>query len=223
MCNHDEKKVILREYATINKLGFNGVYKIKTMAEGTVEDFMEVAGPNGRLISFVMTGDPPVQQRSRIGFGVKNVAGPGPGNPRTWSRPHMYDPSSRQKTDYAKKVQAAMVEYGLAQPYFNQDAPITLEIRFVLPRRLQDWVRHGGNVAVLTPNAQTYPKHKDVDNMLKFTMDALQGVVFLDDTTITKVIVEKMFPMKADSGGWAEISLSTSSTAPPPLAQGVWA
>jgi Holliday junction resolvase RusA-like endonuclease len=185
------------------------------MSEFNVEDFMVVTDPTGSQVSFVMVGDLPTQQRHRVNFWqAPMVAGR--------NGPHTWDPSSKEKQDYTSQVRTAMVDYGCAHPYFDIDHPITLEVVFVLPRQKQDWVRQNG-VAILTPKAQTFPKGKDVDNMLKFVMDVLQDVLYANDTTITKVTITKMFPQQADARGWTILDFSTNSQAFPPLARGVWA
>ena len=182
------------------------------MNESTVEDFMEAVGASGRSISFVVTGDPPSQERARIG-----VHRPPP-NSRL--RPYLYDPSSRKKIVYATIVRTPMEDYGLNTPYFAADEPISLFVTFVLPRRRQD-LTSDGDTTVLTPDAQVFPRNKDVDNMLKFLMDSLQGIVYKNDVTITNVIVTKLFAEQADAVGWTDVRFSSSSEEPP-LAVGAW-
>ena len=57
--------------------------------------------------------------------------------------------------------------------------------------------------------------------MLKFVMDALQGVVYENDVTITTVVCTKNFAEDADAVGWTDVHFSTASHAPP-LAAGLW-
>ena len=130
--------------------------------------------------------------------------------------PRFYDPSGNKKTQYANLVRTAMLSYGLNVPYFAPNEPITMEVNFVVPRRKQDVVKQGGST-VLKQSAQAFPTTKDVDNLLKFVMDALQGIVYRNDMTITKVIVTKMFAQNADVRGWTEVQFGTSSE-PPTLA-----
>jgi hypothetical protein len=66
-------------------------------------------------------------------------------------------------------------------------------------------------VTVLRPTAQAFPRKKDVDNMLKFVMDALQGVFYTNNMTITTVTVTKTFPQIVDAGGWMYVQLGTSN------------
>ena len=171
----------------------------------TVEDFIEERCATGRSISFVVTGDPFSQARARI---AQSRA-----PPAYRMRPHMYDPSSRQKIAYANIVRTTMQQYGLNTPYFAADEPITIRVQFVLPRRRQDLQSYGGNT-VLSPDAQGFPRNKDIDNMLKFVMDALQGVLYENDVTITKAIVSKLFSVDADAVGWTDVRFSSSSQAP---------
>jgi Holliday junction resolvase RusA-like endonuclease len=173
-------------------------------------DLMEVQTVSGCSVSFTILGDPPTQQRHRMAF------------LRGRSRPHFYDPSGDGKRLYASLVRNSFLEYGLSTPYFSPEEPIVLRLLCVLPRRQQDLARAGGRT-VLTRFAQVFPRNKDVDNLLKFVMDALQGVVYRNDQTITTVIVTKTFPLIPDARGWTEVELSTSTQAPTLAAIGVWA
>jgi len=178
-----------------------------------VEDLMEVQSDLGRSLSFTITGDPPTQERHRLAF----MRAP----PMGRMGYHIYDPSSRRKRIYATMVRNAMVNYGLTVPYFASNEPITLGAIFVIPRRRQDLVQQGGST-VLTQSAHAFPRKKDIDNLLKFVMDALQGVFYYNDVTITRVVVTKMFAVNPNARGWTELQFSSSS-APHPLATGVWA
>jgi Holliday junction resolvase RusA-like endonuclease len=165
--------------------------------ESELQDLMEVRGPTGRTVSFIVTGDPPVQERPKM----------------TWMRanwPRMYDPSSRKKRLFAVMVMNHMVSHGLTIPYFTDDEPISFRLLLVLPRLKKDFkVRNG--VKVLRASAQAFPRKKDVDNMLKFVMDALHGLFYTDDVTVTTVSVTKTFPEIADAGGWMYVQLGTSN------------
>jgi Holliday junction resolvase RusA-like endonuclease len=185
------------------------------MNEIYLVNFMEVLSPMTTGISFVMVGDPPTQQRHKMAFGRAPAA--------QWRRmrPHMYDPSARSKIHYASNVRMSLNEFGLTRPYFNEQEPLFLEVLFVLPRRRQDLVRRNG-FNVLTATAQAFPRNKDIDNMLKYLMDALQGELYANDVTITKVMVTKMFALNLEvNRGWTEVKISTSSVVPP-LATGVF-
>jgi Holliday junction resolvase RusA-like endonuclease len=183
------------------------------MSIHALEDLMEVRSAFGRSIAFVITGEPPAQKRHRLHARF-----------RRFIPPVFYDPSAAHKVRYKALVNDAMLQYELGNaPFFNADEPITLEVRFVLARRVQDW-RFLGGTAVLRPSAQTFPRGKDVDNLLKLLMDALQGPIYSNDNTITKVIVSKLFSQTPNATGWTEVQLGTSSEAPPPLAsRGIWA
>jgi Holliday junction resolvase RusA-like endonuclease len=100
----------------------------------------------------------------------------------------MYDPSSREKRLFAEMVHDAMAIYGLTVPYFTEDEPIAFRLLLVLPRHKQDLMVRDG-VTILCPPAQAFPRKKDVDSILKFVMDALQGVFYTNNVTITTVTI----------------------------------
>jgi Holliday junction resolvase RusA-like endonuclease len=182
--------------------------------EDSIFDFMEAVSASGRSIAFVVKGDPPSQERARIAA-IRDRAS-------DRMRAHLYDPSSRLKIRFRSTVQRSMVQYGLRAPYFAADEAVTVHVKFVLPRRRQDLVRHDDGTVTLAPDAQRFPRNKDVDNMLKFVMDALEGVIYHNDVIITKVIVSKIFPAELDSTGWTDIHLSSSPQEPPPVAGAGW-
>lgn len=183
----------------------------------TLQDPIEVQSASGRSLAFAITGEPPVQERHRL---MWRRTPPTANIGRL--RPIFYDPSSAVKARYKAMVAASMVQYGLTPPYFNVDEAVTLEVRFVLARRRRDWRLLPDGTVVLTQHAQAFPRGKDVDNLLKLLMDALQGPIYTNDKTVTKVIVSKLFSENANAMGWTEVQLSTTSVAPP-LARGVWA
>jgi Holliday junction resolvase RusA-like endonuclease len=62
----------------------------------------------------------------------------------------------------------------------------------------------------LLPNCHRYPKKKDIDNLVKFLLDAMNKVVYHDDSAITKLIAEKLFVAEhnRDGGAYAEITIT---------------
>jgi Holliday junction resolvase RusA-like endonuclease len=168
-----------------------------------VRDMMGVEGPSDRSISFVIVGDPPAQQRHKLAWKNLSVS-------RAW------DPSAKPKETYVKIVRTAMKEIGINTfPYFTQEKPIALTVRFVLPRPRSD-LRTSNGVSTLIAYPSPLPFKKDIDNMLKFLMDALDGgdapLMYANDVIITDVVMGKAFPEDVLSRGWTEVHFSTSST-----------
>jgi hypothetical protein len=143
-------------------------------------------------LSFTILGNPRAQERHRI----KRL--------HTIKVPLFYDPSSNLKKAYAIKVREALVEMGLTHlPYFTpQNAPpgpsreemvgLMAQIHFLVPRPVSHF---WPNSRILKPSAPLYPRQKDIDNMLKFTLDALQGVVYKNDTSIRSVAMGKDYTL----------------------------
>jgi Holliday junction resolvase RusA-like endonuclease len=101
---------------------------------------------------------------------------------------HMYDPTARTKRDFKAAVTDSLdfIRENDAQYPFFQDDDVKLTIVF-----------HVHNM------------NKDVDNLLKFVLDALRGVVYIDDRSILKVVAEK----RHDLHGFTEMAF-TRHTAP---------
>jgi Holliday junction resolvase RusA-like endonuclease len=164
-----------------------------------VEPMVEVLGRAGSSLSFTMIGDPPVQRRPRIAWrgllgGIwrmnRRLLGPR-------SMPIIYDPSAVDKARYSAAVVAALAELGLSDdlPYFREGVPLKLEVKFLCPRPIHA--------------VQAFPTRKDLDNMVKFVMDACHDVLYTNDTVIVKITAEKAFPPVGSVGAWTEVLIGT--------------
>jgi Holliday junction resolvase RusA-like endonuclease len=82
---------------------------------------------------------------------------------------------------------------------------IKLVVTFFFNRLKSDFNKHGA----LKEIVQAYPAFKDIDNLLKFLMDAMQGIFFLNDNSIVEVQAKKEFVSFNDMhlGCYTEISI----------------
>ena len=119
-------------------------------------------------IAFSVEGDPVPQPRPRIT--VRGRHG------------HAYTPSDHKIHAYRAAIAAAAVEAG-ATP--TDAAPITLIIDLVFARPKSHF-RKGG----LREDAPKLPR-ADCSNVLKGIEDSLNGVAWVDDTQVGRVVVEK--------------------------------
>jgi Holliday junction resolvase RusA-like endonuclease len=79
-----------------------------------------------------------------------------------FQRPRMYDPCSVAKKAYRLAVKNALTDVGVSSfPIFGNDDHLQLIVNFGVSNQ-----------------------GKDLDNLLKFVMDALQGVVYRNDSRI---------------------------------------
>jgi Holliday junction resolvase RusA-like endonuclease len=119
-------------------------------------------------IAFSVDGDPVPQPRARIstrgGFG------------------RAYTPSDHKIHAYRAAVAAAASEAG-ATP--TDAAPITLIIDLVFARPKSHYRKSG-----LREDAPKLPR-ADCSNVLKGIEDSLNGVAWVDDTQVGRVVVEK--------------------------------
>lgn len=158
-----------------------------------VEDFMEVSdGLNGgqKTLSFTVQGEPPIQKRHRFAWHrvlQRTVAGK--------RHPIVFDPSAKQKKLYAASVENAMEEFGLTTslPYFSdqiaEEKGLNLWVHFNLIRPLSHYDQSGN----LLPSAPTYPRKKDIDNLLKFLMDAMEKLLYKNDSVIRIIVAKKSY------------------------------
>jgi Holliday junction resolvase RusA-like endonuclease len=119
-------------------------------------------------IAFSVEGDPVPQPRPRIT--VRGRHG------------HAYTPSDHKIHAYRAAIAAAAVEAG-ATP--TDAAPITLIVDLVFARPKSHFRKSG-----LRQDAPKLPR-ADCSNVLKGIEDSLNGVAWVDDTQVGRVVVEK--------------------------------
>jgi Holliday junction resolvase RusA-like endonuclease len=118
--------------------------------------------------TFEVPGDPVPQPRARIT--VRGRHG------------HAYTPSDHKIHAYRAAIAAAAVEAG-ATP--TDAAPITLIVDLVFARPKSHYRKSG-----LREDAPKLPR-ADCSNCLKGIEDSLNGVAWVDDTQVGRVVVEK--------------------------------
>ena len=158
-------------------------------------------------ISFVVAGDPPVQQRPKMKF-----------KGRLNKNPIYYDPSSIEKINWKRQLKKALFDYGVKEFPLYQDkntnqmksSGLQIDIMFYLCRRREDYRSRKG-VLVLKDNHQKYPGKKDTDNMLKFVMVAAHDVLYDDDKCVVKISASKEFVTEEEkeAGAYTTIRITT--------------
>ena len=163
-----------------------------------VESMVEVVGATTSSMAFTMLGDPPVQRCTRIAWrGLLGRVRQQMRRRMAARTPIIYDPSRGDKIRYRAALVAAFNELGLSDnlPYFAEGAPLQLVVKFVCPRPLHV--------------VQAFPRRKDLDNLVKFVMDAFHDVFYGNDTVVVKITAEKAFPPVGSAGAWTEVHIST--------------
>lgn len=125
-------------------------------------------------ITFTIPGDPVPQPRPRI----TTRGGHG----------HAYTPASHAIHGYRAAIAAAARAAG-ATP--TDAAPITLVVDLVFARPKSHYRKSG-----LREDAPVLPR-ADCSNVLKGVEDSLNGVAWVDDSQIGKVVVEKSYGPEA--------------------------
>lgn len=138
-----------------------------------------------------------------------------PGQPKSWARPRAgrgasgkpYFFEDKRVTQWRNLIIMVAQEHITKNPGFQMlggdqkhPVPLSIEVLFFLPRPMKYCRKmdQGGPIPCVT--------RPDLDNLYKGVVDALQGVVFRDDSLIYSMTVHKLFHSK---GGrpWTEVKI----------------
>ena len=127
------------------------------------------------LCTIVVDGDPVALKRPRHRFGG-----------------HTYDPNYAAKKSFVQMAQAQLPAEPLA-------GGIGLSLLFELPRAKQHFATAKKHAGSLKRSAPLLPcKVPDLDNLVKFVLDALNQHLFVDDKQICEIYARKAY--RADAG-----------------------
>jgi len=113
-----------------------------------------------------------------------------PGEPVAKVRPRVcrkftYDPQDKIKSAARFQILDFMNRGGYQYPY-PESYPVEIEMNFFLtPKR--------GEENLLTWGIDENVSHKDTDNLCKFYLDAMNGIVYADDKQVNSIIAKKFY------------------------------
>lgn len=133
------------------------------------------------MIHFTVSGNPQALKRHRT---VTKGRG---GKPLPF--PMQYDPSKNDKADFLAKCMRYKPETPLEEPL-----SVILLFSFARPN---SHFGTGRNSGILKSSASAYHvKRPDLDNLVKFVLDALNGIFWKDDTYICRIETAKNYSEK---------------------------
>ena len=122
------------------------------------------------MIQLTIQGNPKALKRHRMSW--------------RGGKPHSYDPSGKDKRDFIVQIKA---------PKSPLKGAIKLKATFYMPRPKSHY-RTGKFVSALKDTAPMWHTGTpDIDNLLKFIMDALNGITYKDDSQIALLYAEKIY------------------------------
>jgi Holliday junction resolvase RusA-like endonuclease len=100
-----------------------------------------------------------------------------------------YDPSKKEKDDFIKAIE--LLPEGL--PKDKMTNPIKCVLHFYC-KRPKSHYKTGKNANILKDTSPKYNiNNKDLDNMVKFVLDALNDKLYVDDSLIFEINCSKLY------------------------------
>jgi Holliday junction resolvase RusA-like endonuclease len=135
------------------------------------------------------------------------------GNPRPLRRHRtakgfMYNPSSKYQESFRNVVEE-MLSNNKKNPLFVEEHQLAVKIIFHMKRPRNHFVSsrpgHGRLKAEAPPRLS--PTRTDVDNLAKFVLDSLNGVLYVDDKQVASLSVLKIYDNDGHCEGCTEVSI----------------
>ncbi len=140
-----------------------------------------------------------------------------PGNPKALPRSRhfrngVFNPAQPQMQQFKAHVAAALQGGPDNGPMFGRGCAVAVTIEFCMRRPNADFKsnrRANGlknGLLHLWTNLVS-PKRPDIDNMIKFVLDACNGVAHADDAQVCKVVAHKLNDNVGDCSGRTVVSI----------------
>jgi Holliday junction resolvase RusA-like endonuclease len=143
---------------------------------------------------FRIAGIPQAYPRVRVNYGGR-----------------FYNPASKKIAAFKAKVKDGLPASANGDIPFKKGTPVTVKIGFLMARPLTDFVgrrRAPGNLKASAMIPRVVPSGSDVDNMAKFVLDALNGVVYHDDTQVVAMEAYKLADDFMDCSGATVVEIT---------------
>lgn len=169
----------------------------------------------GERLKIILSGRPRAQQRPRIGR-----AGQQSSNSTSRPRVLIYNPSHQAQNEMRQLLQEiinsgpeVVVDRNGRDCFFQETVPLKAVIKFFLPRPNTHFKRNGRrNSENFTADRDTARRNHinrpDLDNMVKFVLDAMQGVVYSNDSHIVSLSATKSFDNRGSCNGRISIEVT---------------
>lgn len=157
--------------------------------------------------------DPFSIERDQTSLSVNQIRFTIRGNPlplrrhRT-ARGFMYNPSSVKQMEFRQLVQNMIFEDNeVDEPLFSQSQALAVAIVFCMKRPKSHFIGGKPSPGRLrsTAPAQTSTTRTDVDNLAKFVLDSLNGLLYADDRQVTSLHVVKVLDNRDECSGSTEV------------------
>ena len=122
------------------------------------------------MIEITVDGTPKAQKRPRFVRAGKGV--------------RVYDPSAKEKKAFRKECLADA-------PIDPIEGAVSIQVEFVMPRPKYHYGTGKNSDEVKASSPEEHTVKPDTDNMIKFLMDALNGLYWKDDCVIDEIIARK--------------------------------
>ena len=165
-----------------------GVPKAATTIMGEVIDLTGSELPE--KVAFQVMGKPQAEPRARMGpYG-------------------MYYPNGPRRTAFRQFIMRQVPETARG-PVFPAGVSVAVVVRCYLRRPNTDFKRGdrlGHMLKAMVPSAR--PVVPDIDNMAKFILDAMNGLVYKDDRQVVHLVVSKLLDNEGACEGRTEVEVT---------------
>jgi Holliday junction resolvase RusA-like endonuclease len=118
----------------------------------------------------------------------------------------MYNPSATYQQLFRKVVEDMVKD---ENPLFMEEHQLAMRIIFHMKRPKNHFVGSQPGPGRLKPAAppRLAPSRTDVDNLAKFVLDSLNGLLYVDDRQVASIFATKIFDNDGHCEGSTEVSI----------------
>jgi Holliday junction resolvase RusA-like endonuclease len=141
----------------------NQLSNTSTMVAVQVDDVVTMQGQGRWTLSFEILAEPQAQEGPRLKW-------------RGIRLPRLYDPSAKANKTWKRALKEALCELGINAdevPIFGEAGVELIHVNLIFM-----W---------------SQPDQKDLDNMIKFDLDAYEGLLYTNDKTIYSITSKKAY------------------------------
>ena len=148
---------------------------------------------SNKILSFTNVGEPLSLERHRFSNITKK----------------MYNPAAKKQNDFGTNAKKILGLGDKDVPIFKKGTCLSVSLVFKLQRPKSHYVSNNPEKKQLKKNApkQYHVARKDLDNMIKFVLDSLNGILYEDDAQICIINGTKIYANEDYNVGSTHVKL----------------
>jgi Holliday junction resolvase RusA-like endonuclease len=132
-----------------------------------------------------------------------------------FKKPWLRDIAKESKQDLKSLLRYGLISSNKSIPFMPKECPVEINLKFYLPRPNNHFRANNRTQCIVKLRYQhEWPSKPDIDNLVKYVLDASNAVLYVDDKQVVKLTAIKVYddmPAVNECNGFTNIFIKEAN------------